>query len=71
MPSFACFIRLFWRTPSTLKFLNQVRPERLHGVKMAAGPIAERNQGIFSYCLFFSTVIWAKQSFKYILNNRE
>ena len=27
MPSFACFRRLFWRTPSTLKFLNQVRPK--------------------------------------------
>ena len=26
MPSFACFRWLFWRTPSTLKFLNQVRP---------------------------------------------
>ena len=26
VPSFACFRRLFWRTPSTLKFLNQVRP---------------------------------------------
>ena len=26
VPSFACFRWLFWRTQSTLKFLNQVRP---------------------------------------------
>ena len=26
VPSFACFRWLFWRTLSTLKFLNQVRP---------------------------------------------
>ena len=26
MPSFACFRWLFWRTPRTLKLLNQVRP---------------------------------------------
>ena len=26
MLSFACFRWLFWRTPRTLKFLNQVRP---------------------------------------------
>ena len=26
MPSFTCFRWLFWRTPSTLKLLNQVRP---------------------------------------------
>ena len=26
MPSFACYRWLFWRTPHTLKLLNQVRP---------------------------------------------
>ena len=26
MPNFACFRWLFWRTPHTLKLLNQVRP---------------------------------------------
>ena len=39
MSSFACFRRLFWRTPCTLKFLNQVRPKSIKKVnpKKATG----------------------------------
>ena len=33
MPSFACFRWLFWRTPRTLKLLNQVRPRCFRHVR--------------------------------------
>ena len=48
MPSFACFRRLFWRTPSTLKFLNQVRPEILTAVSkyfLFTSGMAEAEEG--------------------------
>ena len=72
VPSFTCFRWLFWRTPSTLKLLNQVRPWCLTEYRML---ILCRKPVLFLTVISFTdlshqkdllTVPWSFRSKRYV-----